>query len=268
MLVQEQMIERVRTLCRDDSRVNAAMMYGSFTRGEGDAFSDIEFLLFFENAAFESVDHRTWLEQIAPVELLFVNEFGVTTAIFDNLIRGEFHFHRVSEMTIAESWRGVITFPTLESTLLVDKTGQLRPYLQPIIGPPLDPGDANGVQFTVNCFLNWTWFGLNVLHRGEYARALELLGAVQRQLLKLARLAEGKTANYLTPSKGLEQDLSPDAYSRFRSCTAVLDNEPLEWAYFQAWTWGGELLDQLGERFGVNVYPELRARISERLKTI
>jgi len=34
MQLQETMIERVRALCQSDHRVSAAMMYGSFTRGE------------------------------------------------------------------------------------------------------------------------------------------------------------------------------------------------------------------------------------------
>ncbi len=43
MLIQEVMIERVRELCHADRRVTGAFMYGSFTLGEGDEFSDIEF---------------------------------------------------------------------------------------------------------------------------------------------------------------------------------------------------------------------------------
>ncbi len=43
MLIQEAMVERVRELCRADRRVTGAFMYGSFTLGEGDEFSDIEF---------------------------------------------------------------------------------------------------------------------------------------------------------------------------------------------------------------------------------
>jgi lincosamide nucleotidyltransferase len=43
MLPQEQLIARVRALCHADERLDAAMMYGSFVYGEGDAYSDIEF---------------------------------------------------------------------------------------------------------------------------------------------------------------------------------------------------------------------------------
>jgi hypothetical protein len=40
MLQQEAMIERTRSVCREDERLAAAMMYGSFAQGEGDGFSE------------------------------------------------------------------------------------------------------------------------------------------------------------------------------------------------------------------------------------
>jgi predicted nucleotidyltransferase len=47
-LLQEQMIARVRQLCQEDERIVGAFMYGSFTKGEGDAFSDIEFYVYYD----------------------------------------------------------------------------------------------------------------------------------------------------------------------------------------------------------------------------
>ena len=43
MLPQEQMIEAVRRLCAGDDAIVAALKYGSFVRGGGDEFSDVEF---------------------------------------------------------------------------------------------------------------------------------------------------------------------------------------------------------------------------------
>jgi lincosamide nucleotidyltransferase len=259
------MIERVRALCRDDVRLDAAMMYGSFTSGEGDAFSDIEFLLFFEDAVFPALDRRAWLEQIAPVELLFVNEFGITTAIFDNLVRGEFHFHSVSEMTVAQAWPGVISFPSLDSALIVDKSGRLTPYLQPLIGPPPPQAMPEKLQFVANCFVNWWLFGFNVLRRGEYARAMDILGAVQRNLLWMARAAQGRTDHWHIPSRLLEQDLSPDAYARFKACAASLGASALWSAYQAAWAWGRELIEALRAQHEADVPERLIVAIDSAL---
>ena len=247
MLPQHPMIARVRELCQHDDRLDAAMMYGSFVYGEFDAFSDIEFLLFFRDDVLPAIDRRAWLDQIAPVVHLYTNEHGILAAIFDNLVRGEFHFHSVAEMVITRAWPGLLTFPALDSTLIVDKSGQLRPYLEPVIGPPLDR--TRHAQFIVDGLTNWLLFGINVLRRGEYARALEILGIVHRHLLHMARLLEHTTDHWLTPSRLVEQDLSPEAYARFAACVAAgLDAGSLRRAYRAAWTWGTALLTDLGAR--------------------
>ena len=69
MPVQEALIARLRYLCLRDERVVAALLYGSFTRGEGDAFSDIEAALFFVEDALRTLNQQAWVQQIAPVAL-------------------------------------------------------------------------------------------------------------------------------------------------------------------------------------------------------
>lgn len=262
MLLQAEMIEQVRRLCQQDERVSAAMMYGSFTHSQGDRYSDIEFLLFFEDEGFDSLDRRAWLEGVAPVALMSVNDFGITAVIFENLVRGEFHFHRAAEVTIAERWRGVIAFPSLASTLLVDKSGLLTPLLEPLIGPDPVRNQLALVQSLADDFPNVYLFGLNVLRRGELARALEMLGALQRLLLRCARVLAGKTGPWFIPSRQLEQDLSPQAYARFQRCTAGLDANDLEQAFREAGVWANDLLSALHESYGVDTHAELRARIA------
>ncbi len=102
MLRQETMIRKVREACEQDDRLVSALMYGSFALGEGDEFSDIEFYLFFRDDSLEGIDEEAWVSQAAPVWLYSVNEFGSGTAIFEGLVRGEFHFERALEM--GRSW--------------------------------------------------------------------------------------------------------------------------------------------------------------------
>ena len=269
MTVQQEMIERVRTLCRQDEAVRAAMMYGSFALGEADAYSDIEFLLFFRDADLAALDQRAWLEQIAPTGLVFVNEFGVTTALFTNLIRGEFHFDPVSRMEeLAAAWPGTVWFPSLEATLVVDKDGRLAPLLEPIIGEPLCHGQSiEEAQTVVDRFLNGWLMGWTVLGRGEAARALEVLSMAQRYLLMMVRIVAETTTHWYTPSRALEQDLSSKAYARYRHCTAALDPADLSRAYAENWRWFFELLPTLRRRPGVTVSATLIDEIDRRLCT-
>ena len=262
-LPQGAMIERVRQLCQHDERLVAAMMYGSFARAEGDAFSDIEFVLFFADDELERIDQRGWVAQIAPVELYFVNEFGNGTAIFDNLVRGEFHFDRASDMHKVAGWRDTDSFPTLESTLILDRTGELTRHLRALVGPPPDRTSPDQIRSVCDGFINWTLFGTNVLARGEVARALHILGYVQRNLLWLIRLSEGETDHWPTPSKGLEGDITASSYARYARCTADLDEDAIRGAYATAWSWGEELMLGLGTRHGVALPAGLLARIDQ-----
>jgi hypothetical protein len=125
MLQQEVMIEKVRVLCERDERVVAVHQYGYHALGQGDRFSDIEFYLFFEDEALGSLDEEAWVSQIALPELYYVNEFGNGTAIFENLIRGEFHFEPYSQVELVDAWE-TAWFPSLESAVLVDKSDEPR----------------------------------------------------------------------------------------------------------------------------------------------
>jgi lincosamide nucleotidyltransferase B/F len=269
IIVQQEMIERVRALCRQDDAVRAAMMYGSFALGEGDAYSDIEFLFFIRDGDLTALDQRIWLEQIAPTELVFVNEFGVTTALFTNLIRGEFHFDPVSRMEeMAAAWLGTVWFPSLEATLLVDKDNRLAPLLEPIIGEPLRHGQSvKEVQTVLDRFLNGWLMGWTVLRRGEAARALEVLAMTQRYLLMMVRIVAGTTVHWYTPSRALEHDISPEAYARYRRCTSALDVDDLGRAYAESWGWFVDLLPTLGRRPGVTASATLIREIDSRVST-
>lgn len=252
MLVQEQLILRTREVCQEDQSVVAAMMYGSFAKGSGDRYSDIEFVLFFQDEDLKTINHREWLSRIAPVALCFVNEFGITTVIFDNLIRGEFHFDPISKVAEVSTWGSTDNFPDLESAMVVDRRGLLRPHLSKLIGEPQLPGREE-VQFIVDSFFNWFIFGCNVLQRGEYARALDLLWWLQRSLLKLARLNEGKIMNLPTPSRLLEQEIARESYQRFLDCTSGADPGQLTRAYRNCWGWGLKLMGDLKGEYGLEM---------------
>lgn len=87
-------------------------MFGSFAIGEGDAFSDIEFAVFIQDDSFEDFEQRSWLNAVSPVAAYFMDDFGHHTALFENGIRGEFHFMRKTDMPIISTWQGYGWFPS------------------------------------------------------------------------------------------------------------------------------------------------------------
>ena len=260
------MIERLREICRQDERLTAAMLYGSFTRKEADEFSDIDTVLFFADERLPEIDQPAWVSQIAPVELYYHNEFGNEVAIFNNLVRAEFHFDRASDMHKLENWQGNAWFPALADVVLVDKTGQLARHLQTLMGPPTTHNTAQDIQFLCDSFLNWCLFGANVLARGELARALEILNVIHDTLLRMARLAEGTTERWISPTKALEQEISSTTYRRYQACTASLERKALWRAYLSAWQWGNELITILAKRHSVALPTVLMDKLSHRIQ--
>jgi len=261
---QELLISRVRTLCHNDPRVVAALMYGSATKGEADAYSDIEFVIFLDDRAVGTFDRVAWIEQVAHVQMHYVNEHGISDVIFEGLVRGEFHFDPVSTIQQVNTWGEAAGFPPPEAMLILDRTGQLLPLLEHISGPGPDRTVLERVTWEWRAFLNWHLFGASVLARGERARALEILNIAHRSLLRLARLTEGTTSHWQTPSKGLEKDLSPDAYRRFAACTANLAPGRLERAYAAAWSWAKELARALARTHGLDCLDGLLNELDER----
>lgn len=260
MLQQEIMIEKVRGICENDERVTAALMYGSFAIGQGDQYSDIEFYVFFRDGALEHVDRRDWVAQIQPVSLYYVNEFGNGTAIFDNLVRGEFHFEHTSRIGLVDAWE-VAWFPSLDSAVLVDKEGELSHCVSRLVRRPPSLDAPERAQALCQGLINWTLMGTNLVKRGEYARALALLGLIHEHLLRTVRLAERNTANWLSPARRLEEDVSTGSYVRFRGCTAALDAEQLTRAYRATWRWSRELMEELSTRHGLSLPTTLLARL-------
>lgn len=265
MLQQEAMIERARRVCREDDRLAAAMMYGSFAQGRGDGFSDIESILFFRDEELGSVDQEEWASRISPVELYFVNEYGNGTAIFDNLARGEFHFDGASEIegVVVESMRDADWLPSLEKTLVLDRTGELTPRLRGIVGPPPERDTPEQVRFLCNAFVNWSLFGANLFARGELARSLDGLGMARYRLLQMVRV-EGATLHWHNASTFLEREISEASYARYAACTVRLEGCELRSAYPSAWKCGRELMASLAERHHGAAPPQALLRRLDR----
>lgn len=71
MVLQKEIIQSVKEKCEQDSTVTSCMMYGSFTKGEGDRYSDVEFYIFIKDDMFDHFQSRRWVAEIAAFDLMF-----------------------------------------------------------------------------------------------------------------------------------------------------------------------------------------------------
>ncbi len=158
--------------------------------------------------------------------------------------------------------------PSLNATLVLDRTGELARRLEGVVGPPPERDTPEEVRSVCNGFVNWFLFGSNFLARGELARALELLGAVRYRLSQMVRVLEGSTVYWVSPSKRLETEIPGAVYRRYAACTARLDAEELRGAYLSAWEWGRETMDALARRHDAAPPAALLRRLDGRFAEV
>lgn len=262
MLIQNEMIQKVKDKCMEDQSIVSCMMYGSFTKSEGDQYSDIEFYIFLKDEEKETFNSKEWISDIHPADLIFFNEFGTEVAIFSNMIRGEFHFLGESEMDIIKSFKLTGVFPDTVSMHLYDTTGKLKKLLDVLGGDGPVRMTADNVNFAFNNFVNAWLMGVNVLKRGENARALETLTHVQRYVLQLIRIKEENTERWLNSTKNLEKDITREIYKKFSDITSTLEKSSLEKAYVNALSLVTNLYNELNTEYQMDVNSQILEKLS------
>lgn len=242
-MTQLQMIDTTKSIAQKDENVSAVLMYGSFTKNEGDQYSDIEFYIFLKNK--ENFSAEKWVNQIYPTALYFTNEYGSEVAIFENLIRGEFHFLTLNEIDVIKSWEGFVSFSDFDQMNLIDKDGLLAKTLNQIkIKSPERITDEN-ILFLSQSLLNVLLTTNNLIKRQEYAHAYQSLSNVQKYLLWLIRIATNQTNHWESPTKSLETDIDKGWYSEFRLTTSDLGKENLKIAFQNSLNLSKKLFEEL-----------------------
>lgn len=264
VLFQEELIARVREACSADDGLDAALMYGSFAAGEADQHSDIEFWLFFTPERRVEIDPSSWCRGIAPLSYGLLNEFGSFVAFFPGLVRGEFHFATVDEISGVADWpaRGA----AVERMLVVDRRGALETVLRAMPERYVPPVDSPQVV-TEYCdpFVNWLVLAYHLVQRGEDLRAWDALGHAQRHLVWMARLAERSTAHWLTPERGAERELSAASVAELCAATSAASPEALVEALRAALRLGHRLWLVLADRYDRPVPTALFAELADAL---
>ena len=246
---QLQMINKAKTIAQQDKNVSAVFMYGSFTKNEGDKYSDIEFYIFLKSKKDFSAEK--WVSQIHPVALYFTNEYGSEVAIFENMIRGEFHFLKTDDIGIIKSWEGVVAFSDFDQMNLIDKDGLLTETLNQIKIKSPDRITNENILWLSQSLLNVLLTTSNLIKREEFAHAHQSLSSVHKYLLWLIRLVNQQTQHWESPTKSLEKDIDKIWYSEYKATTSDLSPKTINTAFQNSLKLSKTLFEKL------NIEPKL-----------
>ncbi|MFI7098042.1 nucleotidyltransferase domain-containing protein [Streptomyces sp. NPDC050161] len=259
-------IERLREAARAEPRLDGVLLYGSWTLGEADAYSDIEAYLYVRDQDADAFDGREFIERLAPLKLAYTNMYGILAVVFDDLMRGEFHVEAAGPgINEVPSWRGMVQLPDPDAAILLDRSGRLTEAARGLAAfvPPEPVGTAR--QLTAE-LANWTLMLAQVLARGETARAHALLHTVVApSQLQLCRLLRESTAHWLTPSRNLEHDLPADDRARYATTTAAAEPAAVRAAARHSWRWSRDLATEAAARWDLTLPVSLHQEIADLL---
>ena len=243
-MTQLQMIDKTKSIAKNDKNISAVFMYGSFTKNEGDKYSDIEFYIFLKDK--ENFSAENWVRQIHPLALYFTNEYGNEVAIFENMIRGEFHFLTNDQMEVIKSWDSLVEFSDFDKMILVDKEDLLTNTLKEIKTKIPDRTTSENTLWLSQSLLNVLLTTSNLIKRQEFAHAYQSLSNTQKYLLWLIRIETSQTKHWESPTKSLEKDIAPEWYSLFQQTTSRLDPTDIKTAFKKSLILTEKLFDNLG----------------------
>lgn len=251
-MIQLQMINKTKSIAQNDENVSAVFMYGSFTKNEGDEYSDIEFYIFLKNK--KDFLPENWVNKIHPLALYFTNEYGSDVAIFENMIRGEFHFLTTNEMKVIKSWDGLVEFSDFDEMILVDKEDLLNNTLKKVKHKKPDRTTNENILWLSQSLLNVLLTTSNLIKRQEFAHAYQSLSSIQKYLLWLIRIESSQTQHWESPTKSLEKDIDQDWYLLFQETTSELNPKEIKIAFKKSLNLSKKLFDKLNIESKLNEF--------------
>jgi lincosamide nucleotidyltransferase len=233
------MISQVKESSLLDPNIRSVFMYGSFIKGEGDKYSDIEFYIFLTDT--ENFDEKHWVAQLGKVDLFFKNEFGTKVAIYDDLIRAEFHFLEVKEIGIIKNWEGLVSFEHKEKMIQVDKDGLLKSTLDSISVISPTRNSKESIEWLAQSLVNSLVYTSHLIGRKEWAHAHMTFSYIQKFTLWLMRAQALVFDHWESPSKSIEKDIPKKMYEKYEKVCPALDPEAVTASFRSSVEIAGEL---------------------------
>ncbi|MGI8485603.1 MAG: hypothetical protein ACR2OU_15245 [Thermomicrobiales bacterium] len=210
-----------------DERLVGLVDYGSSSEGRADRWSDVDCSIFVQPSTLEEFrsSWTTWIAQFGTVLLSFVGDIGNHWSVIDGEsfpIRVDFNFYAATEEAYAamEAWPNAPLH--VESILLVDKAGALRPHVEAMVGRDLGPLDMpERVDMVAAGFWYYAVRTWCKLQRGpSWGVRFDISFIMFGNLMALLRLEAGKIDRWRAAdaAAGIEDDISVERLAALNAC--------------------------------------------------
>jgi predicted nucleotidyltransferase len=261
-VAQQTVLQRFIEACRDDPRVLAAFLGGSFAGGTADEYSDLDIYLVTTSEAYDDFfsERHSFMRRLGePVFLEDFNTFGFDMLIFtySDGVEGELALAPESQF---EHIHGG------PYKVLVDKKRILEGKEFPLLAPTED----QQLQ-TLQHLIYWFWEDLSHfitgMNRGQLWLAYSYIEQMRRKCVNLAHLRHDFTVELSGYAK-VEQDVPEEQLLPLHATFCPLDPEAMLQAARTIVSVYKQIAPSLGEEHGIEYPADLERVLLDRLEEL
>lgn len=262
--------QRIVEAVAGDERLMGLVDYGSTSEGRGDRWSDVDCSLFIrpeDHAAFIS-GWEAWIAQFGPVLLCFVGDICNFWSVLEGEtfpIRVDFNFLAATEeeMLAMHEWPNAPS--SVDTMLLVDKSGKLEPHVRSLVKQDLGPQDMpERVDLVSAGFWYYAVRTWCKLQRGPtWGVRFDISFMMFGNLMALLRLEAGRVDRWRASdaAAGIEDDISEERLASLNACIPNADPVSLADALSAIIRLGAEVNRAVADRYQRSWPSELAARM-------
>jgi hypothetical protein len=256
--IQTSMKQHILEVIRADSRIVGCVDYGSTSEGRGDEWSDLDIVLFIQDAELDlfQQDWKQWASRFGNLLLAYIGGVGHPWAVYDTghiPLRVDFVFHPASALPKILEWPN--SPGSAEAMVWLDRTGdQLTGFVNRIVGQSQAPDNlANTFEQVGGDF--WYYFlrtQARLARDENWAARHDFNFIITGNLLALLRIECGAVSRWRasSASAGIEKVLSAQRLEQLNQCIPGPGKTDLRSAMFQAAALGYDVSDQIAQKHG------------------
>ena len=217
---RDAVLARFVEACRNDDRIVAAFLAGSFARGEADQHSDLDLCVVAADGAFEQVvgDRDRLTSMLGDV--LFLEDFGNQVLVFAILANGtDIELHVVRQRELGEIRAG-------PHRVLVDDHGVLEG-----VTFPLPDHDRTLQTEELRNVVTWFWHDLShfaaAIERHQLWWAAGQLEQLRGYCVRLARIDHGAEVMAEEPYWKLDAEMPTTSLEPLRSTFVPMERQAM-----------------------------------------